>query len=404
MSETTVADRPLLARALHEIPWAVISSLLLAVALVFLIVGGPRSQDLVSELGSQIRCPVCQGVPIAESNSQMASDMMKILRQEVDSGATRQEAIDAVIGSYPGSILLDPPLSASSVALWLIPAMALAAGVGLALTIRRGRRGSGADTESADLEHRLDQVQTDLDELAQQVAAGEVEQEAAGHLRVAYEAELAETQSALAEARAQPAALPRSRRRMVVGTVLLVLSLAAIVVAAGAFIVDRPGADSGVAGLKGDPSQYSNETLAAVIAANQDNPLIDGMRLALAERYFNQGDYQSAFPYYMDVASSDQASTDQVATALTRLGWMAYVGNGEIDTALNLLGQARSLVPDDPFPLYMEALVTWCGKGDAASAAPNLKKVLDSPDLDPSIRGQIQTQYEQAAAGADCSQ
>ncbi|MGA7271040.1 MAG: hypothetical protein WB239_08205, partial [Acidimicrobiia bacterium] len=210
--------------------------------------------------------------------------------------------------------------------------------------------------------------------------------------------------SALAEARAQPTPLPRSRRRVVVGAVVMVLSLAAIVVVAGAFVVDRPGAGSGVAGLKGDPSQYSNETLAAVIAANKDNPLIDGMRLALAERYFNQGDYQSAFPYYMDVASSDKASTDQVATALTRLGWMAYVGNGQVDAALDLLRRARSLVPDDPFPLYMEALVTWCGKGDAASAAPSLKKVLDSPDLDPSIRDQIQSEYEQATAGAACSQ
>ena len=69
------------------------------------------------------------------------------------------------------------------------------------------------------------------------------------------------------------------------------------VLVAGAFIVDRPDQSSGVADVAADPSSFSNETLAAVVAANQDHPQIDGMRLALAERYFEEGDYQSAFPY-----------------------------------------------------------------------------------------------------------
>lgn len=382
---------------------ALLTTTVMAIALVFLVATGDRSTDLVAELGGQIRCPVCQGVPIADSPSQMATDMMQILREEVASGATRQEAIDALVGAYPGSLLLDPPLSAESVALWLVPALALAVGAGLAMTVRRTRRGFGDADERSGLKHRVDQVRADLDGLAAQEASGDIDAEAAAHLRAAYTAELTETESALAASPAAPEAVHRSKRRGALGATIVVGSLAAVVVAAGAFIVDRPDSQSGVAdSLQGDPSDYSNETLAAVIEANKDNPLIDGMRMALAERYFTAGDYPGAFPYYLDVASSDKASTEQVATALSRLGWMAYDGNGEADTALDLLAQARELVPSDPFPLYLEALVLWCGKGDTVTAADQLEEVLASDVLEASIRSQIESEYEQAAAGAAC--
>lgn len=366
---TTTSRRPL--------PWAVISTVILAVTLIVLVANHQPESDPATEIGSLIRCPVCQGVPIADSPAPMARDMMALLRDRLEAGATRQEAIEDLLGAYPGSLLLEPRLSGATLALWLLPAAAIVVGGGLALTVRRSRRGIDTPTERSELVRRRDDVNADLADLAGQEAAGEIDPTAARHLKEAYLAELAETEQALGQAPASDAPLPRSRRRVMAGAVAVVASLALVVALAGAFLVDRPGSASGVAGtLAADPSEYSNETLAAVIASNADHPQIDGMRLALAERYFADGDYSAAFPYYLDVASSEAATPNQAATALTRLGWMTFDGNGEVDTALDLLTRARSLAPNDPFPIYLQGIVTWCGREDPVQAAALFQQVL----------------------------
>lgn len=401
MRDGTVAERA--PAAIRSMPWSVISVVAMATALAVLIATYRPPADAAEEIGSLIRCPVCQGVPISESPAPMARDMMEILRRELAEGATRQEAIDAVLGAYPGSLFLEPPVSASTVALWAVPLGALVIGLGLTFTLRRSRLGAAAVLEETEARQRLEQIRADLSDLAAQQASGEIDSEAARHLRESYEAELAETEAALRQlAPAPEPALPRSTTRAVAGAALVAGALVVTVLVAGAFIVDRPDQSSGVADVAADPSSFSNETLAAVVAANQDHPQIDGMRLALAERYFEEGDYQSAFPYYFDVASSDRATTAQAATALTRLGWMAYDGNGEVDTALELLSQARRLVPEDPFPLYLEGLIQWCGRGDAAAGAEAFRQVLAGDLGNGTVRHRVEADLAAAESGEAC--
>ena len=402
MGDTATAARPV--ALTRRFPWAATSIAVLAGALIWLVASYDRPDDVLADLGSRIRCPVCQGVPIADSPAPMARDMMEILRQSLDAGATRQEAIENVLGAYPGSLMLDPGLSSATIALWLVPFVAVVAGIGLAQTVRRGRSGAEEQLERADLQLRLEQVRADLNGLAVQEAGGEIEPEAARHLRHSYEAERSEAEAALAVTPARSEPLPRSPRRIAWGAALLAGALVTVVAVAGAFIVDRPDTTSGVAGLAGDAGDYSNETLAAVIAANLDHPQIDGMRLALAERYFEAGDFPAAFPYYLDVASSDLASDAQAATALTRLGWMTFAGNGEAETALELLAQARRLAPADPFPHYLEGMVEWCGLADFEAAAAAFSAVLASPELEESIRGQIESELAAVEAGTACQE
>lgn len=399
MAEATLAR----ARTrLRRFPWSVVSSLVLAATLIAVVATDRPAADPVTEIGSLIRCPVCQGVAITDSPAPMARDMMSVLREALAQGASRQEAIDTVLGAYPGSLLLEPALSAATVALWAIPGLALLAGLGLALTVRRSEGASpqGAG-ERREAEIRHAQIQSDLDDLALQEVAGEIDPEPARLLRQAYRAELADARADLA-ATAAPAPPSRSPRRAAVGAMAVLASLVLIVVAAGSFLVDRPRGASGLAGLEGDPADYSNETLAAVIAANADHPMIDGMRLALAERYFETGDYQAAFPYFLDVASSEAASATQAATALTRLGWMAYEGNGEVDTALGLLAEARALAPDDSFPLYLEGLIRWCGQGRPGEAAAAFRQVLEAGVDDDEVRARVEADLAAAEAGQEC--
>ena len=300
--------------------------LVMAVVVVWLIATNPSEGDRIESLGNSIRCPVCQGESIADSPSAMARDMMALVSERVADGRTDQEIIDELLASYTGAVLLDPPASGATLFLWLAPIAAIAIGAGI---IVWWERHPGAETSHS------------------------------------------------------PTSEPRSKRRMLVGGLVLAASFGAVVVVVGFFVQDE-GSDrsSGVAQQQAQNLEdVSNETMEAVIAANLDDPQISGMRLALAERYFSTGDYRSAFPHYLAVAESEESSGPQVIEALVRLGWMAWDGNAEIEPALGMFDRALSLDPDSSTALYLKAKVIWCGKGDFEEAAKLLTTVIDNGDL-----------------------
>ncbi len=317
--------------------------LVMVVALAFLISTEPVEADRAQEIGSRIKCPVCQGESISDSPSQMAEDMMALVEEKVAEGASDQQIIDELLASYSGAVLLDPPLRGATLWLWLAPLAAAGVGVVVILWWRR---------------HPTP------------VSAGDP---------------------------------PRSRRRMLIGALILVAGFAVIVVVAGAFLQEREGATAGVVDVaQEDLSEVSNETMEAVIAANLDHPQINGMRLALAERYFDAGDYRSAFPHYLAVAESQVATNTEAASALTRLGWMAFEGNGEIATANRLLDQALAIEPGAPIALYLKGRVQWCGAGDTEAAVDLFEQVLDTPDLPADSRAEVEADLALASDGETC--
>ncbi len=325
---------------------SVAAILVMAVALLLLTSTRPATVDRVEQIGTRIKCPVCQGESIANSPSLMAEDMMDLVGERVAAGVPDQEIIDELLGSFTGAVLLDPPASGNTLVLWLAPLVALAVGVAVIVWWRR-HPGPGT--------------------AAQDAPAG------------------------------------RSRARLVAGGAALVLVFAGIVVVAANSLQDRPAAAAGAADIdQQDLSEVSNETMEAVIAANADDPQVNGMRLALAERYFDAGDYRSAFPHYLVVAEDPQASEPEAITALVRLGWMAYDGNGEVATATRLIDEALAIDPESPVARYVRARVVWCGSGDTQAAVETFEGLLADPDLAAETRDQVETDLELARAGEDC--
>ncbi len=272
---------------------------------------------------------------------------MDQVAERVAAGATDDEIIDELLASYSGALLLDPPASGSTLALWLAPIAAIAVGV---LVILWWKRHPGVEAGATDTRQT------------------------------------------------------RSRARLVVGGLILVAAFAAIVVIAGNSLQDGASAAEGVAELGDqDLSDVSNETMEAVIAANLDDPQIAGMRLALAERYFEIGDYRSAFPHYLAVAEAATATDAQAVTALVRLGWMAYAGNGEVDTATRLIDEALAIEPDSQVALYIRARVRWCGAGEADQAVTVFETLLADGDLPDETRASIEADLETAPSGGECA-
>ena len=88
-----------------------------------------------------LRCLVCQGQSIADSDAEMAGDMRALVRQRIAAGETPGEVRKWLVQRYGDYVTYDPPLTAMTAPLWLAPLILLGIG-GLiaARTFRRKRR------------------------------------------------------------------------------------------------------------------------------------------------------------------------------------------------------------------------------------------------------------------------
>jgi cytochrome c-type biogenesis protein CcmH len=101
----------------------------------------PAKEAEAKALMNTLRCLVCQGQSIADSDAEMAGDMRALVRERIDRGE-KPEAIRAwLIERYGSYVSYDPPLDAATLPLWIAPLVLLAVGILLARSsIRRRRR------------------------------------------------------------------------------------------------------------------------------------------------------------------------------------------------------------------------------------------------------------------------
>lgn len=130
---------------------SVLSGLVTVLLLVFVAVSlgtaEPPEQDRAKEIGSLVRCPVCNGESIAESPAPLAQAMMDVVREGIDDGLSDEQIIEGLLVSYTDSQRLDPEISASTLALWLVPGAALI--IGAILIAGEIRRRPGATEPSS---------------------------------------------------------------------------------------------------------------------------------------------------------------------------------------------------------------------------------------------------------------
>ena len=96
-----------------------------------------RAQALMAEL----RCLVCQGQSIADSDAELAGDMRDLVRRRIAAGERPGAVRNWLIGRYGSWVSYRPTAEPAALPLWLAPLLLLAVGVLLALRrIRLGRR------------------------------------------------------------------------------------------------------------------------------------------------------------------------------------------------------------------------------------------------------------------------
>jgi len=88
-----------------------------------------------SELMRTLRCVVCQGQSIADSDADLAGDMRAFVRRRIGAGAGTEAVRDELITRYGQWVSYRPVLDRTTWPLWLLP-LALAA---VGLWLARGR-------------------------------------------------------------------------------------------------------------------------------------------------------------------------------------------------------------------------------------------------------------------------
>jgi cytochrome c-type biogenesis protein CcmH len=95
----------------------------------------PRQEAQASALMHTLRCLVCQGQSIADSDAEMAGDMRALVRRRIADGESPEEIRAWLIGRYGAWVSYAPPVEPVTWPLWAAPLLLVALGAFLA----RGR-------------------------------------------------------------------------------------------------------------------------------------------------------------------------------------------------------------------------------------------------------------------------
>lgn len=101
----------------------------------------PAKEAEAKALMETIRCLVCQGQSIADSNAELAGDMRSLIRQRIQAGETPESIRAWLVRRYGNWVTYEPPLDRMTFVLWAAPVVFLLLGIVVAGgTLRRRRR------------------------------------------------------------------------------------------------------------------------------------------------------------------------------------------------------------------------------------------------------------------------
>ncbi|MFN8123906.1 MAG: cytochrome c-type biogenesis protein [Thermoleophilia bacterium] len=142
----------------------------LCALMVALVAVSPALGDVdIKGLEKELRCITCN-TPLDISNAPSALDMKEYIREKAAAGWTKDQIKDALVAQFGREVLATPPKEGFDLVAWLVPGIAVAAGLAAIpfLTRAWARRGgarpapAGADAteeERARLQRELDDLE-----------------------------------------------------------------------------------------------------------------------------------------------------------------------------------------------------------------------------------------------------
>lgn len=127
------------------------------------VLSDPALEARAREISKILRCPVCQGETIDESNAPISRDLRLYLRERLVAGDSDAEAVQAVTDRFGEYVLFEPPARGVNWLLYLAgPVMAvLALLVGWRFVRSRNLPEEGPARLSDEEKDRLDRIMRD---------------------------------------------------------------------------------------------------------------------------------------------------------------------------------------------------------------------------------------------------
>jgi len=121
-------------------------------------VSGALLDQKTIEVAGLLRCPVCQGMSVADSPAEMAVNMKHQVRDLIARGYTPEQILRYFERSYGQFVLLKPKFQGVNTLVWLLPIAALILGAAIIYTMMGRQPVDQVPTAPADEDPYLAEV------------------------------------------------------------------------------------------------------------------------------------------------------------------------------------------------------------------------------------------------------
>jgi cytochrome c-type biogenesis protein CcmH len=127
------------------------------------VLDDPAIEARARDISAQLRCVVCRGENIDESNANIARDLRLLVRERLQAGDENEEVVDFIVERYGEYVLMKPNTTGANIVLWAAgPMLFLLSMVAGGLYLRRRAQAKDAgNTLSQEEESRLQELLKD---------------------------------------------------------------------------------------------------------------------------------------------------------------------------------------------------------------------------------------------------
>ncbi|MFQ5934152.1 MAG: cytochrome c-type biogenesis protein CcmH [Dehalococcoidia bacterium] len=114
-----------------------VKTVLVCVLLLLLLAGlscasdTPSLEEQAQSIDKLLMCPICPAETIDQSQAEIAAHMRALVRQKLAAGETKEQILAYFVDRYEKGVLAEPPQEGFNLVVWIVPPIALAAGLAL---------------------------------------------------------------------------------------------------------------------------------------------------------------------------------------------------------------------------------------------------------------------------------
>ena len=80
-----------------------------------------KNSKVLDEISKNLRCLICQGQSVYDSQSDFALSMKLLIKKKIDNGESEKEIYDFFRTQYGDWILYEPKINKNTIFLWIFP-------------------------------------------------------------------------------------------------------------------------------------------------------------------------------------------------------------------------------------------------------------------------------------------